>query len=211
MDKKDIIEFFDRYAPQWDADMIRSDEIIGKILDGAKVEAGKTVLDVACGTGVLIPDYLKRDVAAVTGVDISPEMIQIAREKFLEKTNLEKMGLGEKKTRLDFICADAVEVPFERPFDCIMLYNAFPHFPEPEKLIHTLAEYLKPGGTFTVAHGMSRARIDAHHEGAASRVSLGLMHEDELADIMARDLEVIVKISDERMYQVTGRKRDKWQ
>lgn len=211
MDKKDIIEFFDRYAPQWDADMIRSDEIIGKILDGAKVEAGKTVLDVACGTGVLVPDYLKRDVAAVTGVDISPEMIRIAREKFLQGSGASQTNCGGEKTELGFICADASEVPFEQQFDCIMIYNAFPHFPEPEKLIRTLTGYLKQGGTLTVAHGMSRAKIDAHHEGAASNVSLGLMHEDKLADIMARDLEVIVKISDEQMYQVTGRKRDKWQ
>lgn len=209
MDKKDIIEFFDRYAPQWDADMIRSDEIIGKILDGAKVEAGKTVLDVACGTGVLIPDYLKRGVAAVTGVDISPEMIRIAREKFLQGSGASQISCGGEKTELDFICADVLETPFEQQFDCIMIYNAFPHFPEPEKLIHTLAGYLKPDGTLTVAHGMSRAKIDAHHEGVASKVSLGLMHEDELADIFAKDLEVIVKISDERMYQVTGAKRDK--
>lgn len=209
MDKRDIIEFFDRYAPQWDAEMIRNDEIIGKILDGAKVGAGKTVLDVACGTGVLIPDYLKRDVAAVTGVDISSEMIRIAREKFQGENASGQTSSGEEKTELSFMCADAAEVSFEQQFDCIMIYNAFPHFSEPEKIIHTLAGYLKPGGMLTVAHGMSRAKIDAHHEGAASRVSLGLMHEDELADIFAKDLEVIVKISDERMYQVTGAKRDK--
>ena len=56
MEKKDIIDFFDRLAPQWDADMIRSDAVIEKILDGAKVRPGVSVLDVACGTGVLIPD-----------------------------------------------------------------------------------------------------------------------------------------------------------
>lgn len=209
MDKKDIIEFFDRCAPQWDADMIRSDDIIGKILDGAKVEAGKTVLDVACGTGVLVPDYLKRGVAAVTGVDISLEMIRIAREKFLDGSSAAQISYEGGKTELSFICADVTETLFEQQFDCIMIYNAFPHFPEPEKLIHTLTGYLKPSGTLTVAHGMSRAKIDAHHEGAASKVSLGLMHENELADIFTMDLEVIVKISDERMYQVTGRKRDK--
>lgn len=207
MDKRDIIEFFDRYAPQWDADMIRSDEIIGEILDGAGVEEGKTVLDVACGTGVLIPDYLKRDVAAVTGVDISPEMIRIAREKFLDGHDAALISSGGVKTELSFVCADVAEMPFVQQYDCIVIYNAFPHFPNPAELIHTLAGYLKPGGTLTVAHGMSRAKIDAHHEGAASKVSMGLMHEDELADIFAEDLEVIVKISDESMYQVTGMRK----
>ena len=60
MTKQEIIVFFDHMAPQWDEDMIRSDEIINRILDGAEVTEGKFVLDVACGTGVLFPDYLKR-------------------------------------------------------------------------------------------------------------------------------------------------------
>ena len=54
--------------------MIRSAAIIGKILDGAGVAAGKDVLDVACGTGVLFPDYLQRQVGSLTAIDISPEM-----------------------------------------------------------------------------------------------------------------------------------------
>ena len=40
MRKQDVIAFFDRLAPQWDADMIRHDDIIATILDNAAVEAG---------------------------------------------------------------------------------------------------------------------------------------------------------------------------
>ena len=47
MNKQEIIAFFDHMAPQWDGDMIRSDEIIYCILDGAEVGGGKTELDVA--------------------------------------------------------------------------------------------------------------------------------------------------------------------
>ena len=79
MEKKDIIEFFNMCAPEWDADMIRNEEIINIILDNAKVCEGKDVLDVACGTGVLIPDYLARNVNTVTAIDISPEMVKIAK------------------------------------------------------------------------------------------------------------------------------------
>ena len=64
MDKQSVIRFFDRLAPEWDAEMVRSDEIIGVILDNANVTEGKHVLDVACGTGVLIPDYRKRRAAS---------------------------------------------------------------------------------------------------------------------------------------------------
>ena len=72
MNKEDVVKFFDHCAPQWDADMIRDNEIIGKILDLGNVTAGADVLDVACGTGVLFPDYMARGVGSLTGIDISP-------------------------------------------------------------------------------------------------------------------------------------------
>ena len=191
MNQQDVIAFFDRLAPGWDADMIRNDDIIATILDNAGVAAGMDVLDVACGTGVLFPDYLQRNVGSLTAVDISPEMVKIARSKFPQVTVL---------------CGDVQTVDFGRQFDAIMIYNAFPHFPEPEALIATLSNLLKPGGTLTVAHGMSRAAIDRHHEGSASKVSIGLMHEDALETLFVKHLRVTTKIADDRMYQVTGRK-----
>ena len=71
IEQKDVIAFFDERAGEWDAGMVRSDEKIGCILDNAKVTAGSRVLDIACGTGVLIGDYLRRNVESVTAVDIS--------------------------------------------------------------------------------------------------------------------------------------------
>ena len=192
MNQQDVIQFFDRLAPQWDTDTIRSDAIIASILDTAGVTAGKDILDVACGTGVLFPDYLARNVAHLTAVDISPEMVKIAAQKFPGQVNV--------------ICGDVQTVDFGKQFDCIVIYNAFPHFPDPAGLIAALSAMLKPGGTLTVAHGMSRAAIDHHHEGAASKVSVGLMHEDALAELFSQYLTVTAKISNDHMYQVTGQK-----
>ena len=191
MNKQDVIRFFDEKAAEWDADMIRSDRIINGILDNAQMQAGNTVLDVACGTGVLFPDYVNRGVVDITAIDISPEMVKIAQSKF---------------PQVQVICGDVEQTAFDRKFDRIMVYNAFPHFPDPENLIRVLSGLLNPGGTLTVAHGMSRAAIDAHHKGKASKVSVGLMHEDDLEAIFAKHLQVTVKISDDHMYQVTGRK-----
>ncbi len=193
IETKEVIAFFDRLAPDWDADMVRSDEIIRTILDHAEVCAGKDVLDVACGTGVLIPDYLARNVASVTGIDISPKMAQIARDKFPQE-------------QVTILCGDVEETDFDRFFDCVVVYNAFPHFPEPERLVARLASLLKPGGTLTVAHGMSREKIDAHHHGAASHVSNGLMPAEDLAALFARHLTVTAVISDDRMYQLAGKR-----
>ncbi len=189
MEKADIIAFFDREASHWDAEMVKDDAIIGKILDGAGLKAGMDVLDVACGTGVMIPYYLERNAGSVTAIDISPEMARIAAKKFPE---------------VRVICGDAETAVFDREFDCVMVYNAFPHFPDPEALIRRLSYLLKPGGSLTIAHGMSRSALDAHHRGRASRVSMGLMHQDELAALFEKSLSVTVKLSDEKMYQVTG-------
>ena len=193
IETKEVIAFFDRLAPGWDAERIRNDDIIRTILDNADVSAGKDVLDVATGTGVLIPDYLARGVASVTGIDISPRMAEIAAGKYPQEN-------------VTILCGDVEETDFGRLFDCVMVYNAFPHFPDPERLIARLASLLKPGGTLSVAHGMSREKIDAHHHGAASRVSNGLMRAEALSAVFARRLKVTAAISDERMYQVVGRK-----
>ena len=171
MEKKDIIAFFDRCAPTWDAEMIKSDGIIGKILDNAEVGANMEVLDVACGTGVMFDYYLDRGVASVTGIDISPEMAKIAAEKYAEES------------RVQVLCADVEEYAFGRKFDRIVVYNAFPHFPYPKRLIKILAGLLKEDGRLTVAHGASRETIDGHHSGAASKVSKGLMSADSLKKI----------------------------
>ena len=191
MEKKTISEFFDRCAPWWDADMIRNEELIAAIVNNGGIRAGAHVLDVACGTGVLFPDYLKRGVASVTGIDISPEMVKIAAAKYPE---------------VQVICGDVEETTFDRQFDCVMVYNAFPHFPDPERLIEVLAGLVKPGGKLSVAHGMSRAALTDHHK-RASAVSIDLLHEKELAAIFSRWFDVDVIISTDRMYQVAGVRR----
>jgi len=196
MDKKDVIEFFDRCAPTWDAGMIKSDRIIGRILDNAEVDAGMDILDVACGTGVMFDYYLGRNAASVTGIDISPEMARIAAKKY------------ENEPKVQVLCGDVEEYSFDRKFDRIVVYNAFPHFPYPKRLIKILAGLLKEGGRLTVAHGMSREAIDGHHRGSASKVSNGLMTAENLKRIFDAHFVVEVVVSNDHMYQVSGVKRD---
>jgi len=191
IDTKDVIAFFDRLAPTWDAGMVRNEAVIQTILDLAGIEAGLEALDVACGTGVLIPDYLARGVAHVTAVDISPQMVRIAESKFA----------GDE--RVAVLCRDAQTMDLGRTFDRILIYNAFPHFSKPEALFETLCRHLAPGGRLTVAHGMSRERINEHHRGAGY-VSNGLMPAWELAALMAPCLTVDRLASDDSMYLVSG-------
>ena len=196
MNKQDVIAFFDRCAPTWDAEMIKSDEIIGDILDNAEVGPGMDVLDVACGTGVMFDYYLARNVSSVTGIDISPEMARIAAEKYAAQP------------KIQVVCADVEDVDFGKKFDRIIVYNAFPHFPKPKRLIKRLAGLLKEDGRLTIAHGQSREAIDNHHSGSASKVSNGLMSADNLKKLFDPHFDVEVMISNRRMYQVSGVKKD---
>ena len=194
MKKNDVIAFFAKLAPKWDTDYTtKNSDVVKIILDNAGVGAGKDVLDVACGTGILIPDYLERGVSSVTAIDITPEMVEIAKSKYQQE-------------EVRIICGDAAETDFGQLFDCIVVYNALPHFPDPELLISHLSSLLKQGGTLTVAHGMSREKINAvHGSDSAQKVSNGLMAAEELAEIFKKYVTVTTVISDDQMYQVVGR------
>lgn len=192
MNSKDIIEFFDKRASVWDQINEHNPAVIETILNNAKVGANSDILDVACGTGVMFDYYLSRNVSSVTGIDISSEMVKIAAEKYKD----------EPKIRV--VCGDVTETLFDQKFDTAVVYNAFPHFPDPEALISSLASLLKMGGRLTIAHGASREEINACHEGDASKVSLGLISADELKKLMEPYFKVETVISDDTMYQVSG-------
>lgn len=191
MDKKEIISFFDSLAYSWDSNMVRNEDAIRLILDKGGIKKGTRVLDVACGTGVLFPDYISRG-ALVTGIDISEEMIKVAKEKFPEA---------------EIICGDAEGFTFNEKYDAVMIYNAFPHFTNPTGLFANLSRALENKGRLTVAHGMSERELEECHSGGAKNVSLPLPSKERLADMMSALFDVDVMISDEKMYMVSGTKK----
>ena len=191
MNKKDVIDFFDRLAPAWDDMQVRNEEVIAEILFKGDIREGVRVLDVACGTGVLFPDYKKLG-ADVTGIDISPEMVKIAKEKFPEA---------------EVICGDVLDFSFKDKFDAVMIYNAFPHFAEPEKLIEKLSTLLKNSGRLSIAHGISEKELAECHSGSAKNVSVPLVKKEVLAQMLEPYFNVDVLISDDRMYMVSGVKK----
>lgn len=194
MDKNEVIKFFDIHSKTWDENMEKDDSKMNEILDAAKVSSGKSVLDIACGTGVMIDYYVERNASKVTGVDISSKMIEIARNKF------------RKYNFIDFLCEDAEKYNFNNQYDCVMVFNAFPHFPNPETLIKNLAKAVKSGGTITVAHDRGRKDLDNHHKSVqASKISNGLISENELERIFkAAGLTDIYKKSTDNIYIVSG-------
>lgn len=195
MKKEKIIAYFDRAAERWDAEMVTDDRKIETILDAAGIRDGVTVLDVACGTGVLFPYYLRRNVARGTGVDVSPEMVRIAKGK-------------SEDPRVEVLCGEMETLSVGGTCDCCVIYNAFPHFREPVQLIRRLVQWVKPSGRITVAHGMSLEALHRHHAGRAEHVSREMMGTAELAELLAPWFHVDLTVSDEEKYIVSGVRKD---
>ncbi len=194
MDKKEIASFFSSLAETWDATTIKNNQKVEKILDFAEISAHKSVLDVACGTGVLVPDYINRKIHRYVGIDISANMIKKAKSKFADCKDFE------------FLCADAETVRLNEKFDCIVIYDAFPHFANSTLLFSNLSNHLEEYGRITVAHSMSRDEIIAIHSGNARNVSTVLPEAENLGELMSKFFNIDVCISDEKMYIVSGKK-----
>lgn len=191
MDKNIIIDFFDDLAPNWDSELDTDEMKVAQIMDAAGIKPGVSVLDVACGTGVLFPYYLSRDVSCVKGVDISREMIKIASSK-----------VGDERIKL--VCGDIETLTPDGLYDRCVIYNAFPHFPDPAGLIEHLAKWLKPGGRLTVAHSMSLEQLKKIHAGSAAKVSRDMLSASELKALMSGRFDVDTGISDDEKYIVSG-------
>ena len=191
MNKKEIVTFFNTLAPTWDDHMVIDDRKTAEILDIAGITEHVSMLDVACGTGVLFPYYLRRGVSRIIGVDISPEMVRIAGSKLHDP-------------RIEVICGDIETIPVHFPCDRCVVYNAFPHFEDPVHLVSRLVRWLKPGGRLTVAHSMSLDALRRHHSGRAESVSRDMLPAEDLGRLFSSWLRVDAMISDDEKYIVSG-------
>lgn len=86
------VEFFNQIAKEWDSIIEVNEEKINTLLSKLNITDNSKVLDIGTGTGVLIP-FLKslNPNGYIKGVDISSEMLNVAREKF---RNIEKVFLN---------------------------------------------------------------------------------------------------------------------
>src|SRR5438067_8356473 len=108
-------------------------QFIPHLIDDAKVTAGMSVLDVACGPGYL--SATAKELGAIPiGIDFSEKMIAIAKEMFPDTP---------------FRQGDAQELPFEdRSFDRVLINFGLLHLSHPEKACAEACRVLKSGGRF---------------------------------------------------------------
>jgi len=107
-----------------------------RLVKHAGVRAGQRVLDVACGTGVVAVTAARLG-ARITGLDLTPELLENARE------NSRVAGVD-----VDWHEGDVEQLPFgDAAFDVVLSQFGHIFAPRPEVAVAEMLRVLRPGGT----------------------------------------------------------------
>lgn len=114
----------------------------------AGVKPGERVLDVACGTGDLTEAFARRSPASeVVGLDFTPGMLEIAREKTAKRQQHAPAGT----TRVSYVEGDAMNLQIpDASFDVVSIAFGIRNVSDPAKALREFARVLKPGGRLVV-------------------------------------------------------------
>jgi SAM-dependent methyltransferase len=107
-----------------------------RLVTHARVRAGQRVLDVACGTGV-VALTAARIGARVTGVDLTPELLERAREN----SRIADMEIEWHEGDVEALAFD------DAVFDVVVSQYGHMFAPRPDVAVAEMLRVLKPGGT----------------------------------------------------------------
>jgi SAM-dependent methyltransferase len=119
------------------------------IVDQLQLGLRAQVLDVGCGPGWL-SEFLARCGYWVTGIDVSEDMVEIARERIAAiatpiSESVEPLG--------EFHAMPVRDLPWVERFDAAVLYDTMHHFDEEVETLQTIQRSLVPGGRIYIREG----------------------------------------------------------
>lgn len=106
-------------------------------IDGLVPLAGKTVLDIGCGGGILA-DSMARKGATVTGIDLATKALKVAQLHALEAQT--------PNVTYREISAEALALEVPGRFDVITCMEMLEHVPNPASIVQACSTLVKPGG-----------------------------------------------------------------
>lgn len=199
-------EFFNDHASNWQ-EMWYKDHSTGKHDKHAKdferlfslvtLKPGDHVLDVGCGTGVLVPFILKQitETGLLYELDYAERMIEINRELHDNK-NVRFVVAGAEETPLDDVSCDVV-----------ICFSCFPHLHDKKRAVTVLSRILKPGGLFVISHFESSEGIKKHHESCHAVMHDHLPDKDSMYKMLqAVGLAIDTFIDEPGLYCVSAKK-----
>ncbi len=145
MDEADVKSAYRRWAPVYDHTFGRvAGEGRKHAVEVINQSSGR-VLEVGVGTGLSLPDY--KSSLEIVGIDLSPEMLDKARERVAEEGLENVNGLYEM---------DASELKFNsNSFDTVVAMYVMTVVPDPAKVMRELARTCKPGGEVMLVNHFS--------------------------------------------------------
>ena len=115
------------------------------------LRAEAKILDVGCGPG-WVSEYFARIGYDMTGIDISEDLVQIARER---KERLPYQVDQETPLRCRFLVHDIEAAPLNEKFDAIICYDALHHFEDEKSVFRNLAAMLEIGDVMFIVEGQN--------------------------------------------------------
>jgi 2-polyprenyl-3-methyl-5-hydroxy-6-metoxy-1,4-benzoquinol methylase/glycosyltransferase involved in cell wall biosynthesis len=128
--------------------------------------SGSRILDVGCSTGWL-SEYFARLGYIVKGIDISPDFIQMSRERI---AGVPYDVDHETPLRCEFEVHDIEASPLPEKFDAVICYDSLHHFEDEHAAMRNLSAMMEIGGSLFILEG--------------ERPSSGSVSEAELRDVM---------------------------
>jgi ubiquinone/menaquinone biosynthesis C-methylase UbiE len=165
-DHRDKINYFNTVARNWySAATEQQAEYVMRMLRHlhAHATSGDRVLDIGCGTGILFPFLSQYE---VTGVDMSPEMVQRAQE-------------NRPAFVKEVLVADVHALPFDNScFHHAAMLAVYPHIDYPEIALTEIRRVLAPKGTLSLIHTATRDVINHDHRAIGGAIENDLLPEE---------------------------------
>ena len=169
--------YFNDLAPRWDTFPVATDAParIREFLRRSARVGARRILDVGCGTGILLP-YLAEAYPSETVIvefDLAEAMLREGVCKF-------------PSGRVLRVCGDAQNLPFQAAsFDLVLCFSVMPHLGDAGLVTQNLFRALRLGGVFTVGHLSASKELNEFHH-----AQNGPIQDDML--LPARDLGSIL-------------------
>jgi 2-polyprenyl-6-hydroxyphenyl methylase / 3-demethylubiquinone-9 3-methyltransferase len=141
-DPRELAKFSDLAHRWWDTESdFRSLHQINPLrldwIDGMAGLAGKRVVDIGCGGGIL-SDAMARRGADVLGIDLATKPLKVAQ--------LHAIEAGTPHVAYREVAAEALAAEQPESFDVVTCMEMLEHVPDPASIVAACGRLLKPGG-----------------------------------------------------------------
>jgi len=152
---KDTVSYFNQIAESWQRLAAIDSAAVDAALDALRLSEGSRVLDVGCGTGLMLKPLLARlgspvrdgTNGQVVGLDPARRMLAVAARRF-------------RDPRLRLVCASLCDYDGDDgPYDAILCSRVLHLMDDPPAALTRLAGWLKPGGRLVILHEMGEKEV----------------------------------------------------